>query len=51
MIGNQIDYYFHYGGQPTIGAAITVVLAIFLTALMAYYMWTIHRSTREAASA
>jgi ABC-type spermidine/putrescine transport system permease subunit I len=47
MIGNQIDFYFHYGGQPTIGAAITVVLAVFLTALMAYYMWTIHRAARE----
>jgi putrescine transport system permease protein len=47
MIGNQIDFYFHYGGQPTIGAAITVVLAVFLTALMAYYMWTIHRASRE----
>jgi putrescine transport system permease protein len=47
MIGNQIDFYFHYGGQPTIGAAITVVLALFLTALMAYYMWTIHRAARE----
>jgi spermidine/putrescine transport system permease protein len=51
MIGNQIDYYFHYGGQPTIGAAITVVLALFLTALMAYYMWTIHRSSREVNAA
>jgi ABC-type spermidine/putrescine transport system permease subunit I len=47
MIGNQIDFYFHYGGQPTIGAAITVILALFLTALMAYYMWTIHRASRE----
>jgi putrescine transport system permease protein len=47
MIGNQIDFYFHYGGQPTIGAAITVVLAVFLTALMAYYLWTIHRASRE----
>jgi putrescine transport system permease protein len=47
MIGNQIDFYFHYGGQPTIGAAITVVLALFLTVLMAYYMWTIHRAARE----
>jgi putrescine transport system permease protein len=48
MIGNQIDYYFHYGGQPTIGAAITVVLAVFLTVLMAYYLWTIHKASREA---
>jgi spermidine/putrescine transport system permease protein len=47
LIGNQIDFYFHYGGQPTIGAAITVILAAFLTVLMAYYMWTIHRASRE----
>jgi ABC-type spermidine/putrescine transport system permease subunit I len=47
MIGNQIDFYFHYGGQPTIGAAITVILAVFLTVLMAYYVWTIHRASRE----
>jgi spermidine/putrescine transport system permease protein len=51
MIGNQIDFYFHYGGQPTIGAAITVVLALFLTVLMAYYVWTIHRASREVRSA
>jgi putrescine transport system permease protein len=48
MIGNQIDSYFHVGGQPTIGAAITVVLAVFLTALMAYYLWTIHKASQEA---
>jgi spermidine/putrescine transport system permease protein len=47
MIGNQIDFYFHYGGQPTIGAAITVILAAFLTLLMAYYLWTVHRASRE----
>jgi spermidine/putrescine transport system permease protein len=51
MIGNQIDFYFHQGGQPTIGAAITVILALFLTVLMAYYMWTIHRASREVAAA
>lgn len=48
MIGNQIDSYFHVGGQPTIGAAITVVLSVFLTFLMAYYLWTIHKASREA---
>ena len=51
MIGNQIDYYFHFGGQPTIGAAITVVLAVFLTLLMAYYLWTIHKAAQEARTA
>jgi putrescine transport system permease protein len=47
MIGNQIDYYFHGGPQPTIGAAITVVLAVFLTILMAYYIRAVRRATRE----
>jgi putrescine transport system permease protein len=47
MIGNQIDFYFHGGPQPTIGAATTILLAAFLTLLMAYYMWTIHRAQRD----
>jgi spermidine/putrescine transport system permease protein len=51
MIGNQIDLYFHGGPQPTKGAAITVVLSLFLLIVMGYYMWTIHRATREAARA
>jgi putrescine transport system permease protein len=50
MIGNQIDLYFHGGPQPTLGAAVTIVLAAFLTVLMAYYMWTIHRASREVAA-
>jgi spermidine/putrescine transport system permease protein len=51
MIGNQIDLYFHGGPQPTVGAAITVLLAAFLTVLMAYYMWTIQRASRELRTA
>jgi putrescine transport system permease protein len=47
LIGNQIDLYFHGGPQPTIGAALTIVLAAFLTILMLYYMWSIHRAQRE----
>jgi putrescine transport system permease protein len=47
MIGNQIDYYFHGGPQPTIGAAITVVLSVFLVVLMAYYILSIRRASRE----
>ena len=47
MIGNQIDLYFHGGQQPTIGAAITVLLALFLMVLMIYYMRTVHRASRE----
>jgi putrescine transport system permease protein len=47
MIGNQIDLYFHQGPQATVGAAITILLAAFLTVLMAYYMWTIQRASRD----
>jgi ABC-type spermidine/putrescine transport system permease subunit I len=47
MIGNQIDLYFHGGPQPTIGAAITIVLSALLVVFMAYYIWTIHRASRE----
>jgi putrescine transport system permease protein len=47
MIGNQIDLFFHGGPQPTIGAAITILLSAFLIVLMAYYMRTIHRASRE----
>jgi spermidine/putrescine transport system permease protein len=47
MIGNQIDYYFHGGPQPTIGAAITVVLSVFLTFLMAYYIRAVRKASRE----
>jgi putrescine transport system permease protein len=51
MIGNQIDLYFHGGPSPTVGAAITVVLSAFLVVLMGYYMWTVHRATKEATAA
>ena len=47
MIGNQIDYYFHGGPQPTIGAAITIVLSVFLTVLMLYYILTVRRASRD----
>jgi ABC-type spermidine/putrescine transport system permease subunit I len=50
MIGNQIDLYFHGGPQPTVGAALTILLAAFLTLLMLYYMWSIHRAQREAGA-
>jgi ABC-type spermidine/putrescine transport system permease subunit I len=47
MIGNQIDLYFHGGPQPTVGAAITILLSAFLVILMFYYLRTIHRASRE----
>src|SRR6476620_1960844 len=35
---------------PTIGAALTIVLAAFLTILMLYYMWSVHRAQREVGA-
>jgi ABC-type spermidine/putrescine transport system permease subunit I len=36
MLGNQIDLYFHFTSQPTVGAALTLLLSAFLVILMAY---------------
>jgi spermidine/putrescine transport system permease protein len=47
MIGNQIDFYFHGGPQPTIGAGITVVLSVFLLVVMSFYIWTVSRAQKE----
>jgi spermidine/putrescine transport system permease protein len=47
MLGNQIDLYFHFTSQPTVGAALTLILSAFLVILMAYYMVTVARATRE----
>ena len=47
MVGNQIDLYFHYTSQPTIGAALTLILSVFLVVLMGYYMVTVARATKE----
>jgi putrescine transport system permease protein len=46
MLGNQIDLYFHNTSQPTVGAALTLILSAFLVILMAYYMVTVARATR-----
>ena len=44
MIGNQIDQFTRQGSQKTIGAVLTVLLALVLLVLMLYYL----RSTRAA---
>jgi len=48
MIGNQIDLYFHGGPQPAVGAALTLILSAFLAVLMAYYLWSVARTQRQA---
>jgi putrescine transport system permease protein len=44
MIGNQIDQLTRQGSEKVAGAVLTLVLAVFLLALMAYYL----RATRRA---
>jgi putrescine transport system permease protein len=45
MIGNQIDQFTRQGSQKTIGAVLTMLLAIVLLVLMLYYL----KSTRASA--
>jgi spermidine/putrescine transport system permease protein len=47
LIGNQIDQFTRQGSQKVTGAVLTLLLAVFLLVLMAYYL----RSTRRAGAA
>ena len=47
IIGNQIDQLTRQGSEKVAGAVLTLVLAVFLLALMAYYL----RTTRRASEA
>jgi putrescine transport system permease protein len=46
MIGNQIDEFMRQGSEKVVGAALTMLLSLFLLVLMIYYL----RSTRRAGS-
>jgi putrescine transport system permease protein len=49
MIGNTIDQFINQTtSQSAIGAALTIVLMVFVAGLMAYYLITINRATKEA---
>ncbi len=49
MIGNQINLYYQGGVQPTLGAALVIVLSAFLALIMCYYVYTVARASREVA--
>ena len=38
MIGNQIDQFTRQGSQKTVGAVLTMLLALVLLVLMLYYL-------------
>ena len=49
MLGNAIDGFINQtSSQGGVGAALTVVLMVFVAGLMAYYLITVTRATREA---
>ncbi len=49
MIGNQIDEFTRQGSQKTVGAVLTMLLALFLLVLMFYYLRTTRRADLERA--
>ncbi len=49
MLGNTIDQYFNQTqSQGALGAALTIVLMVFVAGLMTYYLRSINRATQEA---
>jgi spermidine/putrescine transport system permease protein len=47
IIGNQINLYIRGGQQIPVGAALVVVLMVFLTVLMSYYLYATARAQRR----
>ena len=47
LIGNQINLYIRGGQQIPVGAALVVVLMLFLTVLMSYYLFATARAQRR----
>jgi len=51
MIGNQIDEFMRQGSEKVTGAALTLLLSLFLLVLMFYYLRTTRRAGTQAAEA
>jgi putrescine transport system permease protein len=49
MIGNQIDQFARQGSQKTVGAVLTMLLALVLLVMMFYYLRTTRRADLERA--
>ena len=48
MIGNEIDSFINSGIGGTKGAALTILLMLFVSVLMSYYLFSVARETRRA---
>jgi spermidine/putrescine transport system permease protein len=51
MIGNQIDEFMRQGSEKVTGAALTLLLSLFLLGLMFYYLRTTRRAGAEVSTA
>ena len=49
MTGNQIDLFTRQGSQKTVGAVLTIVLALVLLAFMLYYLRATRRAGEDAS--
>jgi spermidine/putrescine transport system permease protein len=49
MIGNQIDQFSRQGSEKTVGAVLTMLLALVLLVMMFYYLRTTRRADLERA--
>jgi putrescine transport system permease protein len=50
MIGNEIEAFINTGAGGPKGAALTMVLMAFVAVLMAYYLYSVSKATKEARS-
>jgi putrescine transport system permease protein len=48
MVGNEIDQFINSGVGGATGAALTLVLMVFVAVLMAYYLYSVAKAQREA---
>jgi len=48
MVGNQIEFYLLQSQEKGVGASLVLVLSLLLMALMAYYLVSTQRASREA---
>jgi spermidine/putrescine transport system permease protein len=49
MVGNEIEFYLLGSSQKEVGASLVLVLSGLMLALMAYYLVSTHRASREVS--
>jgi spermidine/putrescine transport system permease protein len=49
MVGNQIEFYLLQSQEKALGASLVLILTVLLMVLMAYYLMSTQRASREAS--